>query len=293
MNDPGARKSDSILLFALRLAALLASSVILLIVLFLVRESSPALRELGIGRFFTDESWFPAAPEGARQYRMVPMLLATLVSTLGAVLLAAPSGLFAALFCQYYAPRRLATLLRRVVELLAGIPSVIYGFWGLVTLVPLLQRLSPPGQSLLAGILILAVMIVPTITMLASATLEAVPRSYVQGANALGLSRWTTVRGVVLPAVTPGLLIAVILGTMRAVGETMAVLMVCGNVVQAPASLFAPVRTLTANIALEMGYATEAHRSVLFVSGLALMALVGLLILLQRRIKWSLELAGA
>ncbi len=292
MSKTEARRSDRILLIGLRASALLASSIILLIAFFLVRESYPALRDVGWTRFFTDENWFPAAEEG-RQYRMVPMLAATALSTLGAVALAAPAGLLSAIFCRYYAPPKLAIFYQRIVELLAGIPSVIFGFWGLVTLVPLLQRIEPPGQNLLAGILILSLMILPTIAMLSNATLEGVPKAHVEGAVALGLSRWSTLRGIVVPSAVPGLLIACVLGTMRAIGETMAVLMVCGNVVQTPASLFSPVRTLTANIALEMGYATEEHRSVLFVSGLALMAMVVALVFLQRRIKRSLQLARA
>jgi len=290
MKTRGATTNDRILLWGLRGASVLASSIVLLIVYFLLAESLPALRRIGIARFVTDGDWLPSTAEGENQYRLVPMLAATLLSTLGAVLIAAPAGLLSAVFCHFYAPKALATFQRRIVELLAGIPSVVYGFWGLVTLVPILQRFAPPGQNLLAGILVLTLMILPTIAMLASATLATIPQAHLQGAAALGLSRWTTLRGVVLPEAAPGLLIALLLGTMRAVGETMAVLMVCGNVVQIPTSLSDPVRTLTANIALEMGYATSEHRSVLFVSGLALMALVVLLIGLQRQFRRSVTL---
>ena len=165
-------------------------------------------------------------------------------------------------------------LYRRLIELLAGIPSVVYGFWGLVTLVPLIARVRPPGPSLLAGILILTIMILPTITLMAHAALAGVPKHYLQGAAALGLSRWATIRGVVFPAARSGLFTGVILETGRAIGETMAILMVCGNVVRTPHSLFDPIRTLTANIALEMGFALGDHRSALFVSGLLLTAMI-------------------
>jgi phosphate transport system permease protein len=158
--------------------------------------------------------------------------------------------------------------------LLAGIPSVVYGFWGLVVLVPLIGRIQPPGTSLLAGIAILTIMILPTIALMADASLAKVPPEYLRGAAALGLSRWGMIRGVVFPAAKSGLFTGVILETGRAIGETMAMLMVCGNVVQTPKSLFDPMRTLTANIALEMAYATGDHRSALFVSGLVLMALI-------------------
>jgi phosphate transport system permease protein len=147
-----------------------------------------------------------------------------------------------------------------------------------VVLVPLISRIHPPGPSLLTGIFVLALMILPTIALVADTSLGNVPPSYLQGAAALGLGRWAIVRGVAMPAARAGLSTAVVLGTGRAIGETMAVLMVCGNVVQMPEGLFSPVRTLTANMALEMAYAMADHRSALFVSGLVLMALVGLLV---------------
>jgi phosphate transport system permease protein len=267
--------ADRLLLWYLRGCALLAGGIVLLIAVFLVVESVPALRHLGLARFFTDPHWHPA--EGT--YNIVPMLWGTGLATLGAVLLATPLGLVSALFVCFYAPPMLARWYRRLVALLAGIPSVVYGFWGLVNVVPWIGWLHPPGPSLLAGILILALMILPTIALLADAAISSVPRAYLQGAAALGLSRWATIRGVVLPAARSGLFTAVILGTGRAIGETMAVLMVCGNVVQVPAGLFDPIRTLTANIALEMAFALGDHRSALFVSGLVLLGLVVLLVL--------------
>jgi phosphate transport system permease protein len=197
---------------------------------------------------------------------------------LGSVLVATPLGIISAVFRQYYAPRAVGQLYRRLIELLAGIPSVVYGFWGLVVLVPLIGRIHPPGQSLLAGILILTIMILPTIALMADASLSNIPPEYLRGAAALGLSRHTTVRSVVLPAAKSGLFTGVILETGRAIGETMAILMVAGNVVQLPQSVFDPIRTLTANIALEMAYATGNHRAALFVSGLVLMIVIIVLI---------------
>jgi phosphate transport system permease protein len=206
------------------------------------------------------------------------MLVGTLAATAGAVLLAAPLGLASALFCRFYAPAPMATLYRRLLELLAGIPSVVYGFWGLVVLTPLIRQWQPPGQSLLAGVLILTLMILPTMALLSEAGLRGVPRSYLQGAAALGLSRWATIRAVALPAARGAIVTAVLLATGRAIGETMAVLMVAGNVVQVPRGLFDPVRVLTANIALELGYALDVHRSALFVSGLLLLTMVVVLV---------------
>lgn len=262
--------SDRLLLWTLRGCAALAGAVLLLIVAFLVAESVPVLRRVGMMPFFTDASWHPAE----RLYNFVPMLWGTLFAMTGAVLVATPLGLLSAVFCHYYAPPFVARLYRRLIELLAGIPSVVYGFWGLVSLVPLIGRLHPPGPSLLAGILILAIMILPTIALMADAAVAAVPRSLVRAAAALGLSRWAIIRGVVFPAAKSGLFTGVILETGRAIGETMAVLMVCGNVVQTPHSVFDPIRTLTANIALEMAFALGDHRSALFASGLLLMAII-------------------
>jgi phosphate transport system permease protein len=161
-----------------------------------------------------------------------------------------------------------------LVELLAGIPSVVYGFWGLTTLVPLINQLHPPGASLLAGILILALMILPTIALTTHAALLTVPGEYLRGAAALGMSRWGMIRGVALSTAKTGIVAGIMLAAGRAIGETMAVLMVAGNVVQHATSVFDPVRTLTANIALEMAYAMNDHRAALFVSGLTLMLLV-------------------
>jgi phosphate transport system permease protein len=161
-----------------------------------------------------------------------------------------------------------------LIELLAGIPSVVYGFWGLVVLVPLIGAIHPPGPSLLTGIVILTIMILPTIALLADASFADIPPQYLHGAAALGLPRWATIRGVVFPAAKSGLFTGVLLGSGRAIGETMAMLMVCGNVVQTPHGLFDPMRTLTANMALEMAYALGDHRAALFVSGLVLMAMI-------------------
>jgi phosphate transport system permease protein len=263
-------KSDLLLVWVLRACAAVAGAVVLLIVAFLVAESLPVLRHVGLTPFFTDAAWHPAE----RLYNLTPMLWGTLLAMTGAVLVATPLGILSAVFCHYYAPPLIARWYRRLIELLAGIPSVVYGFWGLVNLVPLIARIHPPGPSLLAGILILTIMILPTIALMADAALANVPAHYLRGAAALGLPRWATIRGVVFPAAKSGLFTGVILETGRAVGETMAVLMVCGNVVETPRSLFDPIRTLTANIALEMAFAEGDHRSALFVSGLILMALI-------------------
>ncbi len=268
----------------LRGCGVVTGAVAVLIAAFLALESLPGLRRVGLGRFFSDPSWHPAPAAVDGAFNLLPMLWGTLAATAGAVLLAAPLGVLSAVFSRHVAPPVLGRTYRRLIELLAGIPSVVYGFWGLVVLVPLIARLEPPGASLLAGILVLALMILPTVALTADAALEAVPRRYLRGAAALGLGRWATLAGVALPAARSGIATGVLLATGRALGETMAVLMVCGNVVQVPDSFFAPVRTLTANIALEMAYATGDHRSALFVTGLLLLILVSALVWLAEAI---------
>jgi phosphate transport system permease protein len=263
-------RTDKLLIVVLATATVIAAAILLLILMFLLRESWPVLQKIGVSPFFTDDGWHPL--EGL--YGLAPMLWATLAASLGAVLLATPLGLSSALFCRFFAPSYISRLYRRMVALLAGIPSVIFGFWGLTVLVPLIAKFEPPGASLMAGILILTLMILPTIALTADAALAAVPDHYLRAAAALGLSRGATIIGVALPAAKAGIMSGALLAAARALGETMAVLMVAGNVVQTPTSLFDPIRTLTANIALEMAYATGDHRASLFVSGLMLMGLV-------------------
>ncbi|MGF1613720.1 MAG: phosphate ABC transporter permease subunit PstC [Gammaproteobacteria bacterium] len=264
------RNADARLAWLLRAAAAVAAGLLLLVLVFLIVESWPVLRHVSPLRFLGDPSWHPAAG----YYNLSPMLSGTLLASLCALGLAVPLGLAAALFSVYYALPYLARPLDRMIELMAGIPSVVYGLWGLTVLVPLIGQLRPPGASLLAASLVLALMVLPTIALTARAALAAVPTEYLRSAAALAFTPWGTIRNVALPAARPGIIAGVVLGAARAVGETMAVLMVAGNVVRHPDSLLAPIRTLTANIALEMAYATRDHRGALFVSGLALMALV-------------------
>lgn len=268
-------ESDRLLLWLLRGAAAVAGAPFLLIVVFVLWEALPALQQIGPARFFSDASWHP----GENEYNLLPMLVGSVLVTAGAVVAAGALGIISAVFCTHYAPAGVARWYRRMIELLAGIPSVVYGFWGLAVLVPLIARLQPPGASLLAGVAILSLMILPTVMLLATASLAAVPAEYYRGAAALGLARWPALRRVILPAARPGIRAGIYLATARALGETMAVLMVCGNVVQVPRSVFDPLRTLTANIALEMAYAMGDHRSALFVSGLLLVLLITGLVL--------------
>jgi len=271
-------RRDFLLTWGLRGCGVLTASVVLMILGFLLRESLPTISRVGIDRFLGDATWHPSSGAEGGQFNLVPMIVATLLTTAGAVLVAAPVGIAAAIFSHYYAPRWLGVVFAKIIELLAGIPSVVYGLWGLTVLVPLIAQWQPPGPSLLAAVIVLSMMIVPTIGLFASAAFQSLPIEHLHAAAALGLSRPRFILSVALPASRSGLFTAIILGTGRAIGETMAVLMVAGNVVQTPDSLFQPVRTITANIALEMAYAMGDHRGALFVCGLLLMGMVIVLV---------------
>ena len=260
--------------WGVRGCATVAAVVTLLIVVFLCAQSLPVLSEIGLTRFFTDQLWAPTRGH----FNLLPMMVGTLYATLGAVLLAGPCGIAVAIFAMFYAPPVMARLLHGVLGLLAGIPSVVFGLWGLVTLVPLLNRFHPPGLSLFMGIIIVTLMILPTIALIAEAALRAVPREYTLGGAALGSTRWQMIRDIVVPSARSGLLTAVLLGAGRALGETMAVSMVMGNTIQIPDSVWAPARTLTAHIGVEMAYAMGSHRAALFVAGLWLLVVVILLV---------------
>jgi phosphate transport system permease protein len=264
----------------LTVSAGLATGLLALIVLFLVRESWPVISRVGVVRFFLDQSWHPTE----QSYGLTPMFVGSLATTGGAIVIAAPLGVASAVFCRFYAPEPMARIYRWAIILLAGLPSVVLGLWGLTAVVPLITQLHPPGTSLLAGSIVLALMILPTVALTTEGALASLPPSYWNGAAALGLSREAAILFVVLPAARGSIAAGVALAAGRALGETMAVLMVSGNVVRLPSSVFDPVRTLTANIALEMAYATGDHRASLFASGLLTAALVAVLAAMATRL---------
>lgn len=256
--------AHKLLLFSSRSAAAVSASVLVLAIAVVTLESLPAIRDIGLWRMLSDESWHPSSDS----FGLAPMLLGTVLVTVLAIVIAAPLAVVSAVFRQFYAPRALGGIYRRLIELLAGIPSVVFGLWGLTVLVPLISRIEPPGASLLAASLVLALMILPTIELISATALADVPHHHYLAARALGLSREQAVWKVVMPSAVSGICAGTILGVARAAGETMAVMMVAGNVVQVPDSVFAPVRTLSANIALEVAYAVDLHRASLFASGL-------------------------
>ncbi|MDR3295535.1 MAG: phosphate ABC transporter permease subunit PstC [Clostridiales Family XIII bacterium] len=253
-----AKESIAAALFLL--AAFLSVFSVLLICLFLFVNGIPAIAEIGPLAFLSGVNWQP----GNGLYGIAPMMLGSLYITAGAILAGVPAGVLTAVFMAEFCPERLLRVLRPAVSLLAGIPSVVYGFFGLMLMVPLSRFFfGGSGKSILTASLLLGVMILPTVVTVSEAALRAVPRSYYEGALALGATHETAVFFVLLPGAKSGIMAGVILGTGRAVGETMAVIMVAGNQAVLPDSLFHGVRTLTANIVLEMGYAADLHREAL------------------------------
>ncbi len=229
--------------------------------------------KVGVLQFLTGRAWYPTA-EPAPQFGILALILGSLLVTAGAIVVALPMGLAAAIYLAEVARPNVRAALKPIIELLAGIPSVVYGFFGLVVVVPFLQRMYrlDVGETALAGIIMLAIMALPTIISVSEDALTAVPRSYREASLALGGTQWQTIIHVVVPSAISGISAAVILGVGRAVGETMTVLMVTGNAAQIPTSLLKPVRTLTATIAAELGEAPQGgiHYQALFAVGIAL-----------------------
>ncbi|MGG3891107.1 phosphate ABC transporter permease subunit PstC [Metabacillus fastidiosus] len=225
--------------------------------------------------FLFGVDWVPSEDK----FGIFPMIVASIFATAGALIIGVPVGLFTAIFLAEIAPKRLAKIISPAVQLLAGIPSVLYGVFGLAVIVPFLQNNLglAKGQSLLAVILVLAIMMLPTVVTVSETAIRAVPKAYREGSLALGVSEIGTIFKVVVPAAKSGILTAVVLGMGRAIGETMAVILVAGNSLIIPTSLTDSVRPLTTNIALEMGYAAGTHQEMLFATGIVLFSFILLL----------------
>lgn len=251
--------------------ALSAVSSLILITVFIFLEGLPLIIHTGLKDFIFSTHWAPTKGH----FGIAAMIVSSVLVTLGAMVIGVPLGLACAIVLAEFSPEGLKRILKPTLELLAGIPSVVYGFLGVIWLVPLIRDyLGGPGLSLLAGSMILGIMILPTIISISIDALSAVPDLYREGSIALGATRWQTVKGVVLPAASSGIITAIILGMGRAIGETMAVIMVAGNALQLPSSFLDPVRTLTSNIALELGYAAGRHREALFATGIVLFIII-------------------
>ena len=244
---------------------------VVLICLFLFGNGFPTIGKIGVGKFLFGTTWSPTQ----EQYGIFPMIVASIFVTAGAILIGVPIGVLCALFMAHYCPKRFYRPLKSAVELLAGIPSIVYGFFGLVVLVPLMQRLmGGSGKGMLTASIMLGIMILPTVINISESALRAVPQSYYEGSVALGADHERSVFSAVLPAARSGILASVILGIGRAVGETMAVVMVAGNQALLPGKITDGIRTLTANIVLEMGYAADLHREALIACGVVLFVFI-------------------
>jgi phosphate ABC transporter permease protein PstC len=264
-------RGEKLIRLALLLVAFSAVSILLVITLFIFSEGTPVMFRYGLPKFLLSLDWYPLE----KSYGLLPMIVGSLFVTAGALVIGVPFGLACAIVLTEFSSRRLRRLLKPVIELLAGIPSVVYGFIGVVILVPFIRdHLGGPGLSVLAASIILGIMVLPTIISISIDSLEAVPRSYREGSIALGATRWQTTRMVMFPAAKSGIIASIILGMGRAIGETMAVIMIAGNAATIPHSPLDPVRTLTSNIALEMGYAAGEHREALFATGVILFIII-------------------
>ena len=244
---------------------------VVLICIFLFANGIPAIKEIGCFDFLFGKKWKP----GSDLYGIFSMIIGTIYVTAGAIIFGVPAGLFTAVFLAEFCPKKLHKVLKHAIDLLAGIPSVVYGFFALMVIVPFVRDVfDGNGSSVLSASILLGIMILPTIISVSESAILAVPSSYYEGARALGASHERSVFFTVVPAAKSGIFAGIILGIGRAAGETMAVIMVAGNQARIPDSILKGVRTLTANIVIEMGYATDLHRQALIATGVVLFVFI-------------------
>ena len=255
------------------LSALMSILFVALICIFLFANGLPAIFKIGPMDFLFGKEWFPT--DEPPQFGILPMILGSLYVTIGALVLGVSVGILSAVFMAKFCPEKLHRRLKPAVELLAGIPSVVYGFFGLVVIVPFVRDVfGGSGFSILTASILLGIMILPTIISVSEASIRAVPGSYYEGTLALGATHERSVFAVVLPAAKSGIVAGIVLGFGRAIGETMAVILVAGNQARMPTGLLSGVRTMTTNIVLEMGYAADLHRDALIATGVVLFAFI-------------------
>lgn len=272
---------DNVTRYFLVAAALVSILAVLMIAFFIFAQARRAFIELGAKELLLDVTWRPTQ----EMYGGLSMIVSSLVVTVGSAIIGVPLAVGAAIFLAEIAPNWARNIFRPALELLAGIPSVIYGLFGMVVIVPLIRQIPAPrntGYGLLSAMIVLAMMILPTVANIAEDAIRAVPQSYKTGALALGSTHWQTIVRVILPAASSGIIAAVILGLGRAIGETMAMIMVIGNSIGFPEPLndnpltffLSQARTLTGNIAVEINYATGVHRSAIFATGVILFVMI-------------------
>lgn len=252
--------------------------LVLLLLTFILIEAIPAFYENGVLNFLFGLNW----SADTNQFGIFPMIVGSVYVTLIALVLVVPLSISCAIFLEEIAPNNLKNLFKPIIQTLAGIPSVIYGFFGLTLIAPIIRNtFGGSGLSILTAAIVLALMILPTIISLAQDAIKSVPNYYREASWGLGSNRWQCIRSVILPIALPGIITAIILGLGRAIGETLAVLMLAGNVSAFPSSIISPVRTLTSNIALEMGYASGIHYNSLFATALILFVIILLLMIVS------------
>ncbi len=257
--------------FVFLAAACVSILAVALICIFLFANGIPAMKEIGVFRFLGGRSWKP----GSNQFGILPMILGSIYVTAGALVIGVPIGILTAVFMARFCPKKLYKPIKTGVDLLAGIPSVVYGFFGLCVLVPMVRTwFGGNGNSILTASILLGMMILPTIIETSEASIRAISDKYYQGSLALGATHERSVYCVVVPAAKSGIMAGVILGVGRAIGETMAVIMVAGNQARIPSGILKGVRTLTANIVMEMGYAQDLHREALIATGVVLFVFI-------------------
>jgi len=251
---------------------LASSSFIILaaIAIFTLREGLPAFQQVGFTHFIFGTEWRP----GIEKFGILPMIIGSLAVTLGAMVLAIPLGIGCAVLLAEVAPHRVRQFLRPAVEILVGIPSVVYGLIGMLLIVPLVREMGGTGYSIAAGALVLTAMVLPTIISISEDSIRAVPRKYKEGALALGATHWQTIWHVLIPAARSGITAGIILGIGRAIGEAMAMIMVTGNAVQIPTSPLDSTRTMAGGIAVEINYASGLHQNALFAIGVVLFVVI-------------------
>lgn len=265
---------EKIIQLILFISAIIAVLGVILITYFIINEGYPVIQKVGLLKFITGRKWAPV--QGI--YGIYPMIIGSLLVTSGALVLGVPVGIGCAVFLAELAKPKIAGIIKPGIELLAGIPSVIFGLYGLVFIVPLIRRVfNNQGFSVLAGSIILAIMILPTIINVSESAIRSVPKDYKEASLSLGSSHWQSIKNVIVPSARSGIIAGVILGMGRAVGETMAVIMIAGNSPIVPESILSPVRTLTGNIGIEMGYAGGEHQQALFATGIVLFIFIMLL----------------
>ena len=261
---------ESIMKVVFLVAACVSILAVVQICGFLFVNGFPAITEIGSLKFLTGVIWKPQEGE----FGILPMIIGSIYATGIAILVGVPIGLLCSVFMARFCPQKLYKILKPAISLLAGIPSIVYGFFGLVVIVPIMQSIFGVGKSVLTAGILLGIMILPTIIEISESAIRAVPNSYYEGSLALGATHERSVYCATLPAAKSGIMAGIILGIGRAIGETMAVVMIAGNQTVIPKSLLSGVRTMTANIVMEMGYATDLHRGALIGTGVVLFVFI-------------------